>query len=199
MSEELKEETTKSTIETLIEKNVKFDKETLKNVKFSLNEFEKFKEKIKPFDLKVYGEELFCINITEENYLETIDELRIAYRLYAMAKEKRLLYIIRQEELVSLINNLQGKLEEYDNFVKEHGEDAAAQEFTNMQLQEFNIYRTQTIPMYLIELETLSSAISDNEKTYKESGERAYELVSGIIHYLTSISDNGSAESEQEE
>jgi hypothetical protein len=96
------------------------------------------------------------------------------------------LYIIRQEELISLVNEIQGKLEKYDNFVKSVNNDQQkiSQEFTNGQLQEFAMYRSQTIPMYMVELETLASSIRDNEETYIESGIKINEITSGIIKYL---------------
>ena len=58
------------------------------------------------------------------------------------------------------------------------------QKYTNAQLQEFAMYRSQTIPMYMVELETLASSIRDNEETYIGSGIKINDITSGIIKYL---------------
>ena len=46
------------------------------------------------------------------------------------------------------------------------------------------MYKSQTIPMYMVELETLASSIHDNEETYVKSGIQIVEITSGIIEYL---------------
>jgi hypothetical protein len=201
MSEETKEEVTevtkaKSFIDTLIDENRSTNKEdilkltaTKKDIETAIKDLKAFRTKYKP----IFFKSNYIVDEDEEDvwevkdsevFSESLDELRINTRQYAIAKEKRLLFIIRQEELISLINSLQGKLEKYDKLVAEKGEDAAAHEFTNLQLQEINMMRTQTIPMYLIELETLASAIKDNEETFVNSGAKIYEISSGIIKYL---------------
>ena len=201
MSEETKEEVTEVTevktfIDTLIDENRPTNKEdilkltaTQKDIKTAIEDFKAFRTKYKSIFFKskfvITDDEADMWEINDsEVFSESLDELRIYTRQYAIAKEKRLLFIIRQEELISLINSLQGKLEKYDKFVAENGEEAAAHEFTNLQLQEFNMIRNQTIPMYLIELETLASAIKDNEETFFDSGARIYDISSGIIKYL---------------
>jgi hypothetical protein len=203
MSEETKEEVTEVTkaktfIDTLIDENRATNKEdilkltaTQKDIKAALEDLKAFRTKYKSIIIKskliVADDEGDMWEVHDsEVFSESLDELRIYTRQYAIAKEKRLLFIIRQEELISLINSLQGKLEKYDKAVTEMGEDAASHEFTNMQLQEFNVIRNQTIPMYLIELETLASAIKDNEETFFDSGAKIYEISSGIIKYLES-------------
>lgn len=202
MSDETKEEVTeevtkaKSIIKTIIDENRATTKEDLfkltcgkEAIKTAIVDFKAFK---KHYELPAIKARYYCVNnetweIKNPDILsDSIDELRIYTRQYAIAKEKRLLYIIRQEELISLVNNIQGKLEKYDNFVKSVNNDQQkiSQEFTNGQLQEFAMYRSQTIPMYMVELETLASSIHDNEETYIESGIKINEITSGIIKYL---------------
>lgn len=202
MSEETKEEVTeevtkaKSIIETIIDENRATSKEDLfkltcgkEAIDAAIVDFKAFK---KHYELPMIKADNYIPadetwNIKNSDVLsDSIDELRIYTRQYAIAKEKRLLYIIRQEELISLVNNIQGKLEKYDNFVKSVNNDQQkiSQEFTNGQLQEFAMYRSQTIPMYMVELETLASSIRDNEETYIGSGIKINEITSGIIKYL---------------
>ena len=202
MSNETKEEVTeevtkaKSIIETIIDENRSTTKEDLfkltcgkKEIEAAIADFKAFK---KHYELPAIKAKYYQTGVDvweiETPYIlsDSIDELRIYTRQYAIAKEKRLLYIIRQEELISLVNEIQGRLEEYDKFAKSVNNDQQkiGQEFTNAQLQEFAMYKSQTIPMYMVELETLASSIRDNEETYIESGIKINEITSGIIKYL---------------
>ena len=202
MSNETKEEVTeevtkaKSIIETIIDENRSTTKEDLfkltcgkKEIEAAIADFKAFKKhyELPAIKAKYYQTGVDVWEIENPNILsDSIDELRIYTRQYAIAKEKRLLYIIRQEELISLVNEIQGRLEEYDKFAKSVNNDQQkiGQEFTNAQLQEFAMYKSQTIPMYMVELETLASSIRDNEETYIESGIKINEITSGIIKYL---------------
>ena len=202
MSDETKEEVTeevtkaKSIIETIIDENRATTNEDLlkltcgkKEIEAAIADFKAFKKhyELPAIKAKYYQTDVDVWEIENPNILsDSIDELRIYTRQYAIAKEKRLLYIIRQEELISLVNEIQGRLEEYDKFAKSVNNDQQkiGQEFTNAQLQEFAMYKSQTIPMYMVELETLASSIRDNEETYIESGIKINEITSGIIKYL---------------
>ena len=202
MSNETKEEVTeevtkaKSIIETIIDENRATTKEDLlkltcgkKEIEAAIVDFKAFKKhyKLPAIKAKYYNVDDETWEIENRDVLsDSIDELRIYTRQYAIAKEKRLLYIIRQEELISLVNEIQGRLEKYDEFAKSVNNDQQkiGQEFTNAQLQEFAMYKSQTIPMYMVELETLASSIRDNEETYIESGIKINEITSGIIKYL---------------
>jgi hypothetical protein len=42
----------------------------------------------------------------------------------------------------------------------------------------------KVFPMYLVELETLSSATKDNESNYENSTDKAYMYASGIKEFL---------------
>lgn len=203
MSNETKEEVTeevtreKTLIETIIDKNRATTNEDLsrltcgeKEIKVAIEDFKAFK---KHYELPIIKTKNYVPTVEETWKIEnsdvlsdSIDELRIYTRQYAIAKEKRLLYIIRQEELISLVNNIQGKLEEYEDFAKsvENDQQKIGEKYTNAQLQEFAMYRSQTIPMYMVELETLASSIRDNEETYIGSGIKINDITSGIIKYL---------------
>lgn len=197
-NEKVTEEVTKakSIIETIIDENRATTKEDLfkltcgkKEIEAAIADFKAFKKhyNLPAIKAKYYHAEIDTWEIENPDVLsDSIDELRIYTRQYAIAKEKRLLYIIRQEELISLVNEIQGRLEKYDGFVKSVNNDQQkiGQEFTNAQLQEFAMYKSQTIPMYMVELETLASSIHDNEETYIESGIKINEITSGIIKYL---------------
>ena len=202
MSDETKEEVTeevtreKTLIETIIDKNRATTNEDLfkltcgkKEIKVAIADFKAFKKhyELPAIKAKYYVTEEETWEVKDPNVLsDSIDELRIYTRQYAIAKEKRLLYIIRQEELISLVNNIQGKLEAYEEFTKsvDNDQQKIGERYTNAQLQEFAMYRSQTIPMYMVELETLASSIHDNEETYIESGIKINEITSGIIKYL---------------
>jgi hypothetical protein len=202
MSDETKGEVTeevtkaKSIIETIIDENRATTNEDLlkltcgkKEIETAIVDFKAFKKhyELPSIKAKYYEVDDETWEIKDPDVLsDSIDELRIYTRQYAIAKEKRLLYIIRQEELISLVNEIQGRLEKYDKFAKSVNNDQQklGQEFTNAQLQEFAMYKSQTIPMYMVELETLASSIHDNEETYIESGIKINEITSGIIKYL---------------
>ncbi len=202
MSDETKEEVTeevtreKTLIETIIDKNRATTNEDLfkltcgkEEIKVAIADFKAFKKhyELPAIKAKYYVTEEETWEVKDPNVLsDSIDELRIYTRQYAIAKEKRLLYIIRQEELISLVNNIQGKLEAYEEFTKsvDNDQQKIGERYTNAQLQEFAMYRSQTIPMYMVELETLASSIHDNEETYIESGIKINEITSGIIKYL---------------
>lgn len=202
MSNETKEEVTeevtkaKSIIETIIDENRTTTREDLlkltcgkKEIKAAIVDFKAFKKHYELPGIKanyyVVDHDIWEIK-TPDVLSDSIDELRIYTRQYAIAKEKRLLYIIRQEELISLVNEIQGRLEEYDKFAKSVNNDQQkiGEKYTNAQLQEFAMYKSQTIPMYMVELETLASSIRDNEETYVKSGTQIAEITSGIIKYL---------------
>ena len=202
MSNETKEEVTeevtkaKSIIETIIDENRSTTKEDLlkltcgkKEIEAAIVDFKTFKKHYESPAIKakyyLVDDEAWEIE-TPDVLSDSIDELRIYTRQYAIAKEKRLLYIIRQEELISLVNNIQGKLEEYEKFAKsvDNNQQKIGEKYTNAQLQEFAMYKSQTIPMYMVELETLASSIHDNEETYVKSGIQIVEITSGIIKYL---------------
>ena len=202
MSEETKGEVTeevtkaKSIIETIIDENRATTNEDLfkltcgkKEIETAIVDFKAFKKhyKLPMIKAKNYIPADETWEIENSDVLsDSIDELRIYTRQYAIAKEKRLLYIIRQEELISLVNNIQGKLEEYEDFAKsvDNNQQKIGEKYTNAQLQEFAMYKSQTIPMYMVELETLASSIHDNEETYIDSGIKINEITSGIIKYL---------------
>lgn len=201
MSDETKEEVTeevtkaKSIIETIIDENRSTSKEDLfkltcgkEAIEAAIVDFKAFKDHYKLTMIKALNN--LVLDTWEiknpDDLSDSIDELRIYTRQYAIAKEKRLLYIIRQEELISLVNNIQGKLEKYEDFAKsvDNNQQKIGEKYTNAQLQEFAMYRSQTIPMYMVELETLASSIRDNEETYIGSGTKINEITSGIIKYL---------------
>lgn len=201
MSDETKEEVTeevtktKSIIETIIDENRATTNEDLnkltcgeKEIKAAIADFKAFKKHYELPAIKAnYYRIIDAWEIKNSDVLsDVIDELRIYTRQYAIAKEKRLLYIIRQEELISLVNEIQGKIEKYDNFAKSvnYDQQKIGQEFTNGHLQEIAMYKSQTIPMYMVELETLASSIHDNEETYINSGIKINKITSGIIKYL---------------
>ena len=202
MSNETKEEVTeevtreKTLIESIIDENRATTNEDLlkltcgeKEIKVAIADFKSFKKhyELPAIKAKYFQTGVDVWDIENPNILsDSIDELRIYTRQYAIAKEKRLLYIIRQEELISLVNNIQGKLEAYENFAKSVNNDQQklGEKYTNAQLQEFAMYKSQTIPMYMVELETLASSIRDNDETYIESGIKINEITSGIINYL---------------
>lgn len=120
----------------------------------------------------------------EKDFEFLMGEFRISSREAIIANKNRMLFVIRQEELYKTISDLQRKLDEYDNFVKEHGEAAASDEYTNTQLNDIHLTRTQSIPMYLVELETLSSAIKDNEDNYMNNMRSSYDLAIILSRYL---------------
>lgn len=122
--------------------------------------------------------------VNKTNLSRALEEFRIHSRTSILSEKKRLLYIIREEELLTTINNLQGKLEEYDKYVSENSKEDVVRKYSNQQLQEFAIIRSQSLPMYLVELETLSSATKDNESNYRDSTDSAYMYASGIKEFL---------------
>lgn len=202
MSDETKGEVTeevtkaKSIIESIIDENRATTSEDLfkltcgkEAIEAAIVDFKAFKKhyQLPAIKAKYYSVDVETWEIENSDILsDSIDELRIYTRQYAIAKEKRLLYIIRQEELISLVNSIQGKLEAYENFAKSVNNDQQklGEKYTNAQLQEFAMYKSQTIPMYMVELETLASSIRDNDETYIESGIKINEITSGIIIYL---------------
>lgn len=194
MSEEKEEVETKnvSAIESLVEKNEKTTDDDVKSftldadtIKTAIADFENFKNKTIIFERKCGMEdyERVC-KITDKILSDAIDEIRIVYRQFVLAKDKRLLYIIRQEEVASALNKLQADVEKFDKLIEEKGEEEAMRTLTNVQLNELNHKRTQLIPFYMTELEVISSAIRDNEEVYFNTAHKCTDIVSGIIEYL---------------
>ena len=194
MSEEKEEVETKnvSVIESLVEKNEKTTDDDVKSItldadtiKTAIADFENFKNKTIIFERKCGMEdyERVC-KITDKILSDAIDEIRIVYRQFVLAKDKRLLYIIRQEEVASALNKLQADVEKFDKLIEEKGEEEAMRTLTNVQLNELNHKRTQLIPFYMTELEVISSAIRDNEEVYFNTAHKCTDIVSGIIEYL---------------
>ena len=194
MSEEKEEVETKnvSAIESLVEKNEKTTEDDVKSftldadtIKTAIADFENFKNKTIIFDRKcgMSDYESPC-KVTDKILSDAIDEVRIIYRQFVLAKDKRLLYIIRQEEVASTLNELQADVEKFDKLIEEKGEEEAMRTLTNVQLNELNHKRTQLIPFYMTELEVISSAIRDNEEVYFNTANKCTDIVSGIIEYL---------------
>lgn len=194
MSEEKEEVETKnvSAIESLVEKNEKTTDDDVKSftldadtIKTAIADFENFKNKTIIFERKCGMEdyERVC-KITDKILSDAIDEIRIVYRQFVLAKDKRLLYIIRQEEVASALNKLQADVEKFDKLIEEKGEEEAMRTLSNVQLNELNHKRTQLIPFYMTELEVISSAIRDNEEVYFNTAHKCTDIVSGIIEYL---------------
>lgn len=163
-------------VESLVNSNEKYDDKTFKSVFDSKEETEKLYKSFKnyveengfPDTDSYYKIELREVKDDKE-FEYYMDKFRVTSRQAIISDKNRLLFTIRQEELYTTISELQDKLEKYDNFVKENGEDAAAHEYTNAQLNEIHMIRTQSIPMYLVELETLASAVRDNNQNYEDN------------------------------
>lgn len=149
-----------------------------------IQELETYLNEHEPKCVVFLHEEFIMPLVNKTNLSRALEEFRIQSRTSILSEKKRLLYIIREEELLTTINKLQEKLEEYDKYVSENGEDATVRKYSNQQLQEFAIIRSQSLPMYLVELETLSSATKDNESNYEDSTEKAYMYASGIKEFL---------------
>lgn len=182
----------KNELESILNSNEKYSNEFTTKLLSDKEGCKKFID-----DLKTYAKEhkpnsiLFDNNIelcekgvTKINLTKALEEFRINARLSILSEKKRLLYIIREEELISTINKLQEKLEAYDKFVSENSEEDVIREYSNQQLQEIAMIRSQSLPMYLVELETLSSATRDNENLYDVTTERAFMYASGIRFFL---------------
>lgn len=149
-----------------------------------IQELKTYLDEHKPISKIFLDEDCIIPSVDKTNLSRALEEFRIHSRTSILSEKKRLLYIIREEELLTTINKLQGRLEEYDKYVSENGEDAAVRKYSNQQLQEFAIIRSQSLPMYLVELETLSSATKDNESNYVNSTDKAYMYASGIKEFL---------------
>lgn len=194
MSEEKEEVETKnvSVIESLVEKNEKTTEDDVKSItldadtiKTAIADFQNFKDKNLIFDHKS-GMDSYTspCKITDKILSDAIDEIRIVHRQFILAKDKRLLYVIRQEEVASTLNELQADVEKFNKLVEEKGEEEAMRALTNVQLNELNHKRTQLIPFYMTELEVISSAIRDNEEVYFNTARKCADITSGIIEYL---------------
>lgn len=191
-----------SVVESLLNSNEKFSKEFVEKLvsdkeecqKF-INDLKVFKSNHKPNDL-IFSDpdDLVAINekdyetvkVTASSIITALNEFRIQSRLAVLSEKKRLLYIIREEELLTTINKLQDRIAEFDKFVEENGEESAMREYSNAQLNDLTMIRSQSIPMYLVELETLSSAVADNENNFATSTEKSFSFASGIIKFLES-------------
>jgi hypothetical protein len=181
-----------SVIESLVEKNEKTTDDDVKSItldadtiKTAIADFENFKNKTMIFERKCGMEDYESVcKITDKILSDAIDEIRIVYRQFVLAKDKRLFYVIRQEEVASTLNKLQGEVDKFNKLVEEKGEEEAMRTFTNMQLNELNQKRTQLIPFYTTELEVISSAIRDNEEVYFATAHKCTDIISGIIEYL---------------
>lgn len=182
-----------SKMESLVNSNDKIDSEKINELFENKENLNELKEDLKayinrnadPFNMPHEVNELKFIN-NDDEFEFYFSEFRLCSREAIISKNNKLLFIIRQEELYSVINTLQKKLEEYDNYVKENGEDAAAKEYTNSQLNEIHIIRNQSIPMYLVELETLSSAVRDNDENYDNNHRKAFEYAEMMLIYINS-------------
>jgi len=194
MSEEKEEVETKnvSVIESLVEKNEKTTDDDVKSItldadtiKTAIADFENFKKKTTIFDHKSGINDVPSpCNISDDILSEAIDEIRIVYRQFVLAKDKRLLYIIRQEEVASTLNKFQGEVDKFNKLIEEKGEEEAMRSYSNAELHDLNQKRSQLIPFYMTELEVISSAIRDNEEVYFVTARKCTDITSGIIEYL---------------
>lgn len=180
-------------VESLVNSNKKYDESTFKRVFDDKNETEKLYNSFKsyveengfPDADSYYKIELREIKDDKE-FEYFMDKFRVTSRQAIISDKNRLLFTIRQEELYTTINSLQDKLDKYDNFVKEHGEEAAAREYTNAQLNEIHMIRSQSIPMYLVELETLASAVRDNNQNYEDNLDNSLDYAVMLSRYIKS-------------
>lgn len=128
-------------------------------------------------------------NITEEDYKELFKDFEIDARHLILSDINRKTFVIRHEELFTSIKSTQEKLDSYDNYVKEHGggkegEEAAMKHFLNSELTEFSQIRTQVIPMLMMELETLATAIEANYNTIEITKSKVKNELIVILSYL---------------
>lgn len=128
-------------------------------------------------------------NITEEDYKELFKDFEIDARHLILSDINRKTFVIRHEELFTSIKSTQEKLDSYDNYVKEHGggkegEEAAMKHFLNSELTEFSQIRTQVIPMLMMELETLATAIEANYNTIEIAKSKVKNELIVILSYL---------------
>jgi chromosome segregation ATPase len=175
-------------IESLKEDLEKQEGETQEYVSLSQRlqaDFENFKNKTTIFERKCGMEDYESVcKITDKILSDAIDEIRIVYRQFVLAKDKRLFYVIRQEEVASTLNKFQGEVDKFNKLVEEKGEEEAMRTYTNVQLNDLNQKRSQLIPFYTTELEVISSAIRDNEEVYFATAHKCTDIISGIIEYL---------------
>jgi len=192
----------KTIVEELVNSNTKIDESSFDSIFKSKEECNKLSNELDEFAKNHHpnhfiwkrneGENIlskFCIMNIEE-YIHTMNEFRLASRQAIIAENQRLIFLIRQEELLSIINDLQKKVDEYNEYAATHSNEEVGEHYTNSQLQEINIARSQSIPMYIIELETLSSAIRDNNHTYECTSESAFYFAKSLKKYVDSVLNN---------
>lgn len=134
--------------------------------------------------------------MTKDDYLNIFEEFKIDARHLILANMNKSTFVIRHEELISTIKTSHEKLDNYDNYVKEHGggkegESAAMKHFLNGELTEFSSIRTQVIPMLMMELETLASAIDANYRTIETCKANVFSEISYLKAYLSANITDG--------
>lgn len=200
MEEEIKMEE-KNTFDELVNKvtDVKIDetKELLTNKdireKF-INDLDKYLKDIQ-FEYYLYRDrleknrklDLVIANVNVTNFKSfniIVNDFRLSARQAIISKKLRSVYLLREEELLKTISDLRAKIDDFDIYSESHSNEEIMENYSNQELTEFSTIRNQSIPMYLIELETLSAGIDANTKTFNEEINMAYAYAMKLLDIL---------------
>ncbi len=104
---------------------------------------------------------------------------------HAVISEKlRIILLQREEELLSSINEAQKDLNEWKVQSENLSERDIQKKFTNEQIMDISRLRNQIIPGLFMELETLITAIKENEEVNKKSKEYIADEKDSVITAL---------------
>jgi len=123
-------------------------------------------------------------NVSRERFREVFEDFKVDARHLLFSDSLRTTYAIRHEELIVNIDKEQKLVDDYNNYCKDHTEDEVRKHFTTAELSDINNARTQIIPMLMMELETLSSAICSNYTTYNHCIRVVAWELDDIMKYL---------------
>ncbi len=132
------------------------------------------------------------IQTWKQNFIDTrikngdaaLQHFEIMARHAVISEKLRIILLQREEELLSSINEAQKDLNEWKVQSENLSERDIQKKFTNEQIMDISRLRNQIIPGLFMELETLITAIKENEEINKKSKEYIVDEKDSVITAL---------------
>ncbi len=132
------------------------------------------------------------IQAWKQNFIDTriksgdaaLQHFEIMARHAVISEKLRIILLQREEELLSSINEAQKDLNEWKVQSENLSERDIQKKFTNEQIMDISRLRNQIIPGLFMELETLITAIKENEEINKKSKEYIADEKDSVITAL---------------
>ncbi|MGL4949598.1 MAG: hypothetical protein ACRC5M_04390 [Anaeroplasmataceae bacterium] len=102
--------------------------------------------------------------IITDTFINLLNKIQLGVRDIEVSEKLTPVFIMRKEELFGTISSLRKELDEFETESKSMTDAEKMRNYDNNKLSHVATIRSQSIPMYMIELETLASTVRDNSE-----------------------------------